>query len=778
MSVDSTQEWRDEVAKQFRYPGRVQLTMNIAPDILKEDIETSTQNVAPITSVHSTLDEVSPVYAEAATLEGIWRADGSMYLPSRIPTENLALPLWSDTLVSETKPLVLVYYFEEVTSFIGLTCVWDTNYNSWPADVQLIGYDASSVVAYAENVTSINSVTSILDVPMDNIKKLEMRITRWSKPQLRARVAELHFGVKLELTEKQIMSISEKTSQYFTCAQLPTHTQKYAIKNQVYRASPALGGSAVVNKSSVLSDITRIFSGVSATQGIATVETKYWKASGELYLPSRIVSENPDLPWMSEDSSFSKDDPIELVITYEQPVRLNRIRFEWDTITNSWPSSARIECRDSYDNVVYHKNFDAQGTVTLFTDLYVTVKTVHLYIYTWSVIGWRARISTYEAQNTYGNNSIPSEINNLFDPTLSTGYSKYLAQRQKIQVRYGLDTYDGTTLWLPEQVRFLDSWKIPTDAVQIELQSNTRLSFMTQIYREGYYNASGTTLMNLALGVLTSSDIVRDVKNPEPWYLADILSELSTTAPLPALAENALLQLIAGAAGCTLSTISSNGYVSISDTFDDTGYIIDEKVQLQLPSVSVDAPLRSIAVNLYTYSVDVEATELFNSTVVLSGTQEVTINYSDNTCATRCSAVISGAVIESQQFYGYYAVLKLTVATRNTEVAIHITGYKVTSSKAQLITYFDSAVHSGREVVIDNPLITNMQMLNRVAANALEYYIRRNTASTEYLGYPDLEAGDYVALYSTYFNKLGRITEHVFEYNGAFSGNLKILMEG
>ena len=731
MAVDSTQEWRDEVAKQFRYPGRVQLTMNIAPDILKEAIETSTQNVAPITSVYSTLDEVSPVYAEVATLEGIWRADGSMYLPSRIPAENLALPLWSDTLVSETKPLVLVYYFEEVTSFIGLTCVWDTNYSSWPTAVRLMGYDASGVVTYEENVTSINSVTSILDVPMDNIKALEMHITRWSKPQLRARVAEMHFGVILELTEKQIMSISEKTRQDFTCAQLPTHTQKYTIKNQVYRETTALGGSA-----------------------------------------------NLDLPWISEDSSFSKDDPIELVITYEQPVRINRIRFEWDTVTNSWPSSARIECRDSYDNVVYHKNFDAQGTVTLFTDLYVTVNTVHLYVYAWSVIGWRARISAYEAQNIYGNNSIPSEINNLFDPTLSTGYSKYLAQRQKIQVRYGLDTYDGTTLWLPEQVRFLDSWKIPTDAVQIELQSNTRLSFMTQIYREGYYNASGTTLMDLALGILTSSDIVRDAKDPEPWHLADILSEFSTTAPLPALAENALLQLIAGAAGCTLSTISSNGYVSISDTFDNTGYIIDEKVQLQLPSVSVDAPLRSITVNLYTYSVDAEATELFNSTVVLSGTQEVIINYSDNICATRCSAVISGAVIESQQFYGYYAVLKLTVATHNTEVAIQITGYKVTSSKAQLITHFDSAVHSGREVVIDNPLITNMQMLNKVAANALEYYSRRNTASTKYLGYPDLEAGDYVALYSTYFNKLGRITEHAFEYNGAFSGNLKILMEG
>ena len=111
MAITATQRWRDEVVKQFRYPGRVRMVMDIMSDISKADVEAEAQNSLPITDVLTTLDNETPTFMEVATMEGIWRADGTMYLPSRVSSENMPLPLWSETLISEKTPLVLVYKF-------------------------------------------------------------------------------------------------------------------------------------------------------------------------------------------------------------------------------------------------------------------------------------------------------------------------------------------------------------------------------------------------------------------------------------------------------------------------------------------------------------------------------------------------------------------------------------------------------------------------------------------------------------------------------------------
>lgn len=779
MSVTATQKWRDEVVKQFRYPGHVKMTMDIMPNMSKTDVEATAQNYLSITSVATTLDNETPTYAEVATMEGMWRADGSAYLPSRVISENLPLPLRSATLISSTSPMIVTYTFPQAISFVGLTFAWDNTYDTWPSKLTLYGYGEDGTEKYSTEVTSIDEYMDVIDYAMDDVISIKLRITEWSNPQLCARMSEAYFGVMLELSEHQIMSVSESTKQSFVCDSLPTDTQKYSIKNQIYRVYPMDVESAEINQSHPLTTVSRIFSSNSEPKGVATVETKYWRADGSLFLPSRVVEENPDIPWMSEDSSFGATNPIELVVTYEHPVQINTVNITWDTVTNSWPSDATLEGRDSYDNVVFSKKFNATGPITSFTDIVVTVKTIHVYIRAWNQPGWRARISQYEALMVYGNNSIPSEVNNLFDPTLETGYSKYLARRQKVRVRYGLDTYDQGTLWLPEQVRFLDSWTIPTNAIQVDFLASTRLAFLTQIYSKGVYVAEGSTFKSLAQTILERSNIIKDVDDPTPWRLSDTLATLTTTAPLPELAENSLLQLIAGATGCILGTDPEDGYIVISPTVPDAQYIIDANTQQQVPSVTLEAPLRSISVKMYNYVVETEASELFNGTVELQGTQKVVIAYSDGMCATNVSAKVVGATIKSQNFYSYTAELELTVSTAATSsgVSIVLTGYEIQSSNVQVTTFLDPEVESGRDIVIDNPLITNMETLNVVATNVYAFYKRRNTAATTYLGYPDLKAGDRSALYSQYMNENGYITEHTFKYNGAFSGQVKMLME-
>ena len=773
MSVQTTPAWHDEVCKQFRYPGRVKMTIDIMSTVSTADMEASATNIKPITDVVSTIDGYNDDYPAIATMEGLWRADGSMYLPSKVPSENKVLPLMSDTLISATHPVLLMYDFKTETSFIGLTVSWDELRNAWPKALIVKGYNGSTE-KYSYTISNITEYMSILDTPMDNVTSVSLEVLAWSKPELLLRMSEIYFGVMLQLTERTVMSISETTEQDLFCSKLPKDTQKYTLRNQIYRTLVAQGGTAVANKSSPLTGISRLFNGSAATEGIASVEIRYWKADGSLYLPSTIPAENSNIPWMSEDANFSATDPIEIVITYEHPVQINQVSFTWDLVTNSWPTNATLEGVDVYGTSMFRSDFSATGPVSTFSSIYSTVKTVHLTIRAWSQKGWRARIGQYEALMMYGNNNIPSEVNNLFDPTLAIGYSKYLARRQKIKVKYGLETYNQGTLWMPEQIRFLDSWEVPTNAIQAVFQATTRLAFLTKEYTQGTYNASGTTLYNLAAEILQSSNIIRDIADATPWVLCDKLKQFSTTAPLPRKAENSLLQLIANASGCHLDTDPTNGYVRISDALPDSQYTINEDIQQQVPSVTLNTPLKSIAVKMYKYTVETEASELFNGTITLDGTSKVTITYNDEACATNCKATITGATVVAQQFYGRTAVLTLTATG---SVSIVITGYKIASSSAEITTFYDTEVESGKEIVIDNVLVTNLDLVNAVAEAAKAYYSRRSTAKMDYLGFPDLKAGDRVAMYSQYMNENAHIKKHTFKYNGAFSGNVEMLME-
>lgn len=778
MAIESTKDWRTEVVKQFRYPGRVRMVMEVVAEIDKNTVQASAQPSLPLTDVRVTLDGEDNEYEDIATMEGIWRADGTMYLPSRIPSENAQLPLMSDGFVTANNPFVLDYEFVSAVSFVGLSFNWDSVHNAWPTDVEVIGYDATDAQVAQYRITTVTSPVGVLDTPMDNVTAIRIIVYEWSKPALRLRMTEAIFGIFLQLTNSQIMSIEEETKKSLVCDKLPTDTQKYSVRNQIYSEQMAAVYSATINKSHPMTDVSRIFNATAATQGIASVEAHYWKADGSLFLPSRVVEENPNIPWMSETDDFSATDPIDLVITYEKPVQINVVSLTWDTVTNSWPADATVEGRDDYGNVVFSRDIQASGEYTKLTNINSTVKTVHVIIRQWSRIGWRARISQYEAYLAYGNNNIPSEVNNLFDPTLQSGYAKYLARRQKVTVQYGLDTYDKRTLWLPKQVRFLDAWTIPTDAVEVEFNASTRLAFLTQEYVRGTYNPSGATFMQLALEVLRNSNIIRDVTNPEPWLLSEKLATLTTTAPLPKGAENSLLQLIAGATGCVLGTNPIDGYVTITDSVSDSEYVFDSTVQQQSPSVVLDTPLRSIAVKLYNYSIKDSETVLFDGTLTLRGSQTVTIEYEKNACATQQSIVVTGATTSSCTFYGRCAVVNITVPDVDTQVSIKITGHTVESSSAQVTTYFDSTVDSGKDVVIDNPLVTNAETLNAVAACALNYYKKRTSVEFDYLGYPDLKAGDRCGMYSQYFNGIGVVNEHKLTYNGGYKGKIKMVMEG
>lgn len=773
MAVSRPDHWNDLVYTQFRYPGKVKLTFDIMSTISKEDVAVTSSGVLYLTSDKTTIDEDISASEPWATLEGVWRADGASYLPSKVGSENMYMITCSTYQPSNDNPLTLRYDLGSETSFVGLTVIWDNIYQTYPKHVTVDGFSSDGASVFSGSV-EVSSVRSILDTPMDGVRIVVLTVTDWVNPDMRARVTEVYFGVSLELTGKNIMSISESTKFDTLNSKLPTDNQTYYLRNQVYKQLAIEGASAVINNTHPLTDISRIFSMDPVLEGIASVEVMYWKADGTLYLPSTNTEENLSMPWMSESPM---QDPIELVVTYLDPVQLNQVNITWDSVTNSWPESATIYGFDSFGKEVFQRPFIPSSPDTVITSIYSTVKTIKVLIYKWSRQGWRARIEKFESFLVYGNNNIPSEVNNLFDPTLQLGYSKYLARRQKVRVQYGISDKDNNVYWLPEQLRFLDSWKVPTDSISAEFTSDTRLSFLVDEYRDGVYKSEGSTLYDLALELLQESDIITDVKNPQPWIISERLKTLHTSAPIPVKAINSNLQLIANAAGCILSTNPINGYVQLLDFADTVPIVVNGTVQLQSPGVTVSTPLKKVSVKIYTYSIKDDLTDVYEGSIKLSEQTTLHVDYDSTAGVTECELAVTGATVDYQKLLSYSATITLTPDNPDTEISILIRGKKLSKNSVEVVKYEDPAVDSGVTVDIDNVYITNDELATIVANNAIAQYKKRNTVSTSFLGDPALKGGDRLALYSQYLNNFGTVTSTAFRYNGGFNGTITVLMD-
>lgn len=770
MGIPSTSEWREAIQKPFRYSGHLRAYVDLMSTVSKSVIQASSDATDELTNVYSTIDNKTDSYKKAATMEGFWKADGSCYLLSRVTSENYPLPWWSKSALNT--PVVLSYDFGgNKTSFIGVTVIWDTQYNTWPVSVTVIGKDSNGSPISEYTITDISSSRSVLAAPMDNIYSLDIVINEWNSTGVRARVTEVYFGVSIEFSDTDIIECTEKQKIDLMSEELPTATLDLKLRNQIYRATKAFGVVGVTARSHPLTEISRIFNGVTQNEGaIATVEQRYWSGSGQLFLPSRKALENLTMPWMSDTSSISSENPVDIIITYDPPVAVNQLNIIWDNVTFSFPTDFQVTCYDDVENIIFDKAYAASSAQSMLQEEFGTVKQLVLSIRAWSQKGWRARITQFETLFSYGNNLIPSQVNNLFDPTLETGYSKYLAQRQRMRVQYGLELTYGEIEWLSEQIKYISGWNIPTDKNEVVLYCDTQLSFLSNTFFYGDY-IEDRTFYNMALTILSKSNVIKSSVDEIPWELAESLKDFRTSAPIPAEAANVLLQLIAGATGHIMDTNPLNGYIRIRSDTDTSSYSLTPSVQQGQLGVKGNEQLRSIVINVYQYYVEDEETELVNTSVQISQTQVVKVTYKKDTLATNCKSSVSGATLIAAEYYNNCAFLTLQ-ADGNALVGIVVTGKVIENSTTAFELFNDPLVESGLDIEIDNPLITSLEVAQNLAISIKDHYSTKQNMTVPYQGYPDMQAGDKVGLYSTYINGLCVVTESSFSYNGGFSGTV------
>ena len=361
---------------------------------------------------------------------------------------------------------------------------------------------------------------------------------------------------------------------------------------------------------------------------------------------------------------------------------------------------------------------------------------------------------------------------NKFDPNNTTGFSKYLMERQKVEVRYGQKIDNKTVEYIAAGVTYLSEWDSPQNGLKATFVSRDLLEFMGKEYLKGLYNPTGVSLYDLAEDVLSEANLPKNTQGEVMWRIDDSLKSIYTTAPLPIASCAVCLQYIAQAARCVLYS-DRLGVLHIEPiSKEQTDYALTTFNLFTRPEISLRKPLSEVSTNVYNHFVDEIGKELFNGSVVVNGTEDVIITYSST--ATNVSARVSGGTLVSASYYSNACYLKITGTG---VVQITVSGDCLTTSNAE---YKLVVSNDGESQTVDNPLISSTEV-----AMAVGNWVKENLTARKVINVGGwrsdtrLDATDIITSDNKYGTDVVRVTNVKYTYSGAFRGSLEgVVLEG
>ena len=359
--------------------------------------------------------------------------------------------------------------------------------------------------------------------------------------------------------------------------------------------------------------------------------------------------------------------------------------------------------------------------------------------------------------------NVSFSINNIskeFDVDNPQGIDKYLVENQPINYYWGIEDDAGNVEWILGG-NVLTDGTLKADSTQVTISCTDRLSKLNDTFIKGLYRASGISLYDLAVEVLSDAGVTA-----ENYILDSSLRNITTFAPLPATTHKACLQLIAAAGLCLLYTNRLGQICIVPAPAVTENYYLDLNMNIEsAPTTTMVQKMKNMKCYYHTFSVDSTASQIGSMDTNLNGTETLQIQYED---ATEVSATVSGGTLNSAAYYTKYCELNITATGA---VSIKINGKKLVTTQTLVEQTFDI---TGKTAETENPLICSYDHCVRYityVANAIE---NRHIYDGKFRGDPTLDVGDKVNT-ETKFSKSvpSTLTKLTIDYKGSFDGNVK-----
>ena len=317
------------------------------------------------------------------------------------------------------------------------------------------------------------------------------------------------------------------------------------------------------NEFTFYSDEKKPFDGYTVENVYATAEQDFSKVDGSMYF---LPSKNSDLP-LFNNGIVTNDLLGSIYISFQGVVGLDikGLTIDWgetypvdftiqnDAITRSYSGNTKR-------NWVTEDVFDGTSYLII-TPTKMVNENARLRIYQFScgIVNTFTNVETKKYSSKEYVSSISETIpstdvsitvdnqNGYYSPDNPESALGYMEVGQEVKVVFGYDTNDdGNIEWLPETTSYLKSWS--ASDTEAKFTATDRFDYLSDKYYKGLFRASGISLYDLAIDVLTDAGITDEREYFVDPYLKDVI----VYNPIPPVKHSEALQIIANAGRCAL----------------------------------------------------------------------------------------------------------------------------------------------------------------------------------------------------------------------------------
>ncbi|CAH1230665.1 hypothetical protein PAECIP111891_06715 [Paenibacillus allorhizoplanae] len=232
----TSQKFKDKIYAPDRKT-KARVTFDISDTTATGDVSSITATSDSPLSVKSQLiNKVRNSSYKTATLEqDRFKLDGSFSFADDTLANNGELG-WSSAVICDASGVfstaqTITFNFNSNHSSAGLTITFDQVMGEYATDFDMTAYDASNAVIAT---TVVMGNTQVIATPLGqllNYRKVSVIIRKWSKPNRRARVMEVDFGIVKQYTDDNLISINLIEQMDLLSGQLPSAEFRFAVDN-------------------------------------------------------------------------------------------------------------------------------------------------------------------------------------------------------------------------------------------------------------------------------------------------------------------------------------------------------------------------------------------------------------------------------------------------------------------------------------------------------------------------------------------------------------------
>lgn len=216
---------------------KARVTFDISDQTANGDVTSiTTTSDSPLSVKAQLINKVRTSSYKIATLEqDRFLLDGSFSFPDDTLANNGELG-WSSAVICDASGAfstaqTITFNFTSNHSSAGLTVTFDQVMGEYATDFDMTAYDASNAVIATTVVTGNTQVIATPLGQLLNYRKVSIIIRKWSKPNRRARVMEVDFGIVKQYTDDNLISMNLIEQMDMLSGQLPSAEFRFAVDN-------------------------------------------------------------------------------------------------------------------------------------------------------------------------------------------------------------------------------------------------------------------------------------------------------------------------------------------------------------------------------------------------------------------------------------------------------------------------------------------------------------------------------------------------------------------